>query len=167
MKAHDALKHFKAFMADAGLSLDNLSPQNAVDLMVNFYTQIPTEDCTFENDGDMLLFEWGMYNWGNGEFFEHKITRQFIPSTSSEEECSDDLSASSEEECSDDWIGQLSLTLKYPPSPVLKTIASGNLWCAHPDEIPDFINFIQTCEATKQITDLSIMATELTFSNAE
>ena len=156
MKAHDALAYFQTFLSENGAALEVLLPQTAVELMVRFYAQVRADDCAFDEDGDMLLFQWGVYNWGNGEFFEYNITRQFIMSEAVEQE-----------ECADDWIGQLSLTLKYQPFPVLKTIAAGNLWCAHPDDIPGFLTFIQACDATMSLTDLPIVARELTFINAE
>ncbi|MDR1047352.1 MAG: hypothetical protein LBL64_06215 [Treponema sp.] len=31
-----------------------------------------------DKDGDMLLFQYGSYDWGKGRFFEFNITRQFI-----------------------------------------------------------------------------------------
>jgi hypothetical protein len=163
LKAHDALEHFIAFSARPNISLDQLSPQAAVELMVRFYIEVRAEDCLFEEDGDMLLFQWGIYNWGAGEFFEYNITRQFIlaqPLETEEEE-------SKNEDCRDDWIGQLALTLKYVPLAVLRSVPASNRWCRHPNELPEFVAFIQSCEATTQVRELPVAATRITFDNAE
>lgn len=37
-----------------------------------------------DEDGDMLLFQYGTYDWGNGKYFEFDITRQFIKSNEDE-----------------------------------------------------------------------------------
>lgn len=161
MKAEDAQEHFLAFISADNASLDSLSPLSAVELMAGFYAQVRADDCALEHDGDMLLFQWGTYDWGNGELFEYNITRQFILSPSLE-------AFNAEEDYGDDgWIGQLALTLKYHPSAALRNVAAGNRWCAHPDELSDFVTFIQNCEATTQVAGQPIAVTELTFNNAE
>ncbi|HET7079606.1 MAG TPA: hypothetical protein VFM49_19405 [Chloroflexia bacterium] len=158
MEARDALEQFTAFSTARGVALDCLSPQAAVDLMARFYAEVRADDCAFDADGDMLLFQWGIHNWGDGEFFRYGITRQFIPTWSPQLE---------EEESDEGWIGQLSLTLKYHSSAALKTVGSGNRWCAHPLDLPEFLAFIQTCAATTEVSDLQATATELRFNNAE
>jgi hypothetical protein len=158
MLARNALDQFNNWISQAGVSLKQLSASDAIDRMVNFYVQVRADDCELEADGDMLLFQWGVYNWGTGEFFEYNITRQFIVSEIHEDD---------QEEWTDDFIGQLSLTLKYAPSSELRNMASGNRWCRHPNEIADFVAFIDQHEATAKMRNLTVEAIELTFGNAE
>lgn len=71
------------------------SIQSTPEMMAEFYHIHRAEDCEVDEDGDMLLYQWGTYDWGAGRWFEINITRQFIPSDGAEDE-----------------ILQLSLTLK-------------------------------------------------------
>jgi len=97
--------------------------------MLDFYRHQRADDCDPEADGDMLLFQWGTYDWGNGRFFEFDLTRQFITGEDQEDE--------------DIW--QLSLTLRYLPNDELLSLDSGNQWCANPtpESINSFESFIR------------------------
>jgi hypothetical protein len=158
MHVEHALDRFKQWISQAGMSLNHLTASDAVNLMISFYMQVRADECDLEADGDMLLFQWGVYDWGAGEFFEYDITRQLIVS----EQHQDDDGI-----WTDDFIGQLSLTLKYVPSLELRNISPGNRWCHHLDEIADFVVFIENCEATEKVSSLSVEKIELTFGNAE
>ena len=78
MKASLALDELKSFASESGLLLDRLSPSAAVKLMTEFYQCIRADNCALEAAGDMLLFQWGTYDWGNGPFFTYNLTRQFM-----------------------------------------------------------------------------------------
>jgi hypothetical protein len=80
-----------------------------------------------ENDGhgDMLLYQWGTYDWGDGESFELDITRQLIFG-----------------EAEDENIFQLSFTFKFVPTTELRRLAPGNRWCSSSEELEEFRNFI-------------------------
>lgn len=61
-----------------------------------------------DNDGDMLLVEYGRYNFGKGDHFQWSFTRQFYKSTN---------------------IQQLHLILYYDPTAAaLTTIEANNFW---------------------------------------
>ncbi|WP_102795620.1 hypothetical protein [Bowmanella denitrificans] len=81
------------------------------------------ENFTFEGflstDEDMLLFQWGCYEWGEGEFFEIDLTRQLSgpPDTNTE---------------------QLSCTLYFQPNKELQALGSGNFWCSSRSETKKF-----------------------------
>ena len=47
--------------------------------MLAFYASERCDGCVLEEDGDMLLFQWGTYNWGDSTHFELNITRQLMP----------------------------------------------------------------------------------------
>lgn len=158
MKALHALERFKTFAAQNEKLLDSLSPSEAIELMVAFYTEVRAEDCNLDADGDMLLFQWGTYNWGTGEWFEYNITRQFIFS---------DANGEGDEQEAEDCIWQLSMTLKFTPTPELKSLPAGNRWCERPDEIADFLSFIRSCQASELVKTYNSEITELTFGDAE
>ena len=61
-----------------------LTPENALDLVIEFYhsTHVKGIDSDIP-DNDMLLFQYGTYDWldGNGRSFSLDFTRQFILET--------------------------------------------------------------------------------------
>ena len=166
MHSQDALARFQEFAAGRGVMIEQLATAEAIDLMTAFYREVRADDCELEADGDMLLFQWGVYNqWAGegdvfdikrqGELFEYDITRQLIP-----------VPEGPDEE-SDSFIGQLSLTLKFLPTAALRSIQAGNQWCPLPAELEDFLAFVRGCEATAAVSGLNPVAVSLTFENAE
>ena len=93
--------------------------------MLSFYREVRAERCRIDKDGDMLLYQWGTYDWGDVELFEFDITRQLIVGDGEDED-----------------IFQLSLTFKFPPTGSLRQLGDGNRWCRSPEEIQEFRAFI-------------------------
>jgi hypothetical protein len=60
MRASQALTEFKQFLQLKGKSIAQLAADEAVDIMITYYTEIRADDCALEDDGDMLL--------SNGEY---------------------------------------------------------------------------------------------------
>ncbi len=79
MNPHSAKRALLARIERAGRPLRELTPADGIDLMTSFYLEERAEGCGIDNDGDMLLYQWGTYDWGEGESFEFDITRQLIP----------------------------------------------------------------------------------------
>ena len=69
MKSAKAKKLFVAHLTQAGEPLSQLSPAAGVAAMMTFYKSERADDCDIDSDGDMLLFQWGTYDWGDGEHF--------------------------------------------------------------------------------------------------
>src|SRR5205814_25063 len=109
----------------AGASLETVTPAKGIDLMLGFYAQETVDGCRTDGRGDMLLYQWGTYDWGDGESFELDITRQLIFG-----------------EADDEDIFQLSLTFKFLPTTELRQLASGNRWCSSRAELEGFRIFI-------------------------
>ncbi len=142
MASHDALARFHELAARRRVVIEQLSAAEAIDLMAAFYREVRADDCDMDAGGDMLLFQWGVYNWWTGEgdlfdikrqgeLFEYDITRQLVP-----------VPEGPDEE-SDSFIGQLSLTLKFRPTAALRGIGEGNRWCHRPAELEDFLAYIR------------------------
>ena len=55
-------------------------------MMLAFYGSVRFDDVDLAADGDMLLYQWGAYDWGEGESFEFDITRQLILGTGEDED---------------------------------------------------------------------------------
>ena len=115
-------------MALAGTPISELTLAQGIRLMLDFYRDVRAENCNLDEDGDMLLFQWGPGQGG----FECDITRQFIV-------------AQSEDEEDDPAMSQLSFTFQFSPSPQV-AIKSGNRWCYAPDGLAEFEAFINSTD---------------------
>ncbi len=109
----------------ADASLETITPSKGIDLMLEFYEQDAVDGCRNDGQGDMLLYQWGTYDWGDGESFELDITRQLIFGEGEDED-----------------IFQLSLTFKFVATTELRQIASGNRWCSSREDLEGFRKFI-------------------------
>jgi hypothetical protein len=139
---------FKLFLADAGVDPDS-SVEVGVRAMIEFYSVMRADGCDAGADQDMLLFQWGMYDWGDGERFEIDMVRQvMIPG-----------------EEDDDAIWQLHLTYRYPSSPELALLGSGDQWCPSPEAI-NFANFVLNAPPISAGVALGRTRPEITFECA-
>lgn len=145
MKSGDALDEFKRVLATRGTSVANVSVRDGVDAMLAFYWTTRADDCSVDNDGDMLLPQWGTYDRGKGRRFELDITRQFIR-------------AGGEDEA----IWQLSLTFVFPPN----ALPSGNRWCRSPADVDDFAAFVRSHPAVAAASQAPPAKVELDFECA-
>ncbi len=87
-----------------------LTAPDGVARMLAFYADERAHDTDLAGDGDMLLFQWGVYD----ATFSLDVTRQFLL-TKSEEPT------------------QLSLTFHFAPTPALRALGRGDFWCTTPD----------------------------------
>src|SRR5262245_52832915 len=135
MKPTSAKKRFLQVIQAKRGDLVSLYPLDGIDLRLEFYRDERADACEFEHDGDMLLYQWGCYDWGNGESFQFNITRQFIDDDAAE----------------GDDILQLSLTFKFEPNESLRKLGDGNRWCHSPDELGKFRSYIESSPAFKAV----------------
>ena len=117
MKPEDAKSALEERIVQSGLMLPRLLPATGFALMVDFYRDVRAEGCDVSEQGDMLLFQWGTYDF-DGKIFTCDLTRQFILSGLENED--DDASMS-----------QLSFTFGFTPSPEFDSFGDGNR-CADP-----------------------------------
>jgi hypothetical protein len=129
-----------------GGDLSALSLAEGVNAMLEFYREVRARGCDIAQDGDMLLFQWGTYDWGDGEHFEFDITRQFI-----------------EEPGADEDIWQLSLTFRFAPEESLRALGSGNRWCHSPQELEPFVTFIRSTAAYTLVVEKRLVSVSLDY----
>ena len=142
-------KQFLDRLTLAGLQLLELTPTTGIELMLRFYLEERVSHCPLDEDGDLLLFQWGTYDWGQGEQFEVNISRQLMTAAGDGEE----------------QIRQLSLTFRYPPSEALNAAGDGDLWCDNPDALESFAKSIQNSRAIKATKDIQPTQVDLSFDH--
>ena len=101
-----------------------------------------------DDDGDMLLFQWGTNDWGDGPAFEVNITRQLMVSGDEEEP------------------RQLSLTFRFDPASAPKGLADGNKWCESPDQLAEYRRFVSRSKAFQAVGRESPASVELQYGRA-
>ncbi len=112
----------------AGLRLESIVPRQLIEVFLDFYENHRAEDCVTNLDGDMMLFEWGVYKEILGPNFHISLTRQFAI-----------------EEDEDPELYHLTIDLEYLPTDALIAIELGNRWCHRPEksQLEDFDTFIR------------------------
>ena len=137
MKPSDSVAAFECFVEDRRtLGLVDITVREAVEHMLAFYTTLPAEGCNAPH-ADQLFFQWGTYDWGEGEAFEIGISRQFI------EPDEDELS-----------ISQLKLKFRFEPTPNLSAFESGNHWCKSRDDVQSFHLLIAKSNAYQALGEI-------------
>lgn len=138
MNAETAKREFEDCLKKSGAQLATLTPANGIQRMLEFYRNVRADNCRFDEDGDILLFQWGTFDWGKGPWFEFDITRQFIVTDSQNDD--------------DSVLTQLSLTFYFPPEE-FNGIKSDNRWCENPNALADFESLIVSTNAYRAVTD--------------
>jgi hypothetical protein len=145
MKPRAAKTRFLKRLEAVGLSLDALTPAAGVEAMLAYYAEERADGCPLDEDGDMLLFQWGTHDWGDGPAFEVSIVRQLIAAGDEDEE-----------------PRQLDLRFRLAP-PAGAATPGGSRWCASPDELAAFRRFIARSAALAAVGALVPASVELRY----
>lgn len=145
MKPLDAEDRFRERITASVGPPAALTPSAGIEPMLCFYRDERAEGCPFEGDGDMLLYQWGAYDWGEGTSFELDITRQFIIPGD------------------EDVVEQLALTFRFPPASVPDGLGAGNRWCRTPEGLPELREFIEGSPGYIAVGRAQAKSVSLTF----
>jgi len=130
--------------------------------MLRFYEEERVDGCALEEDGDMLLFQWGTYAWSGTERFELDLTRQIIW---------DDRGWISRAltgfKCDDPAIWQLSLTYQFPPIDLLRGLGRGTHWCRTPAMLAAFRLLLRESAPVRTVAERLDGERLLHFASAE
>jgi hypothetical protein len=137
MKPSESQHRLKKLLNEKGKSLEELKASDLVDTALEFYSSDRAKGCKIEEDGDMLMCQWGAHDWGSGVQFEFDLTRQFISKKWRGEE-----------------LTQLHLTARYSITPELEESDAGDRWCHDPSEIGSFREFIQNSKVYSHVKNL-------------
>ena len=144
MTPKQSKKELSNRLEGGGKELAAVTPADGVAAMLAFYADERAEGCEIDEDGDMLLYQWGVYEVGRGETFQLDITRQFMPAD-------------------EDEPYQLSLTFHFEPSAALRRIGDGNRWCGEPKGVAKFRKFIEGSAAYRAVAAEKPKKVELTY----
>lgn len=145
MKPRDAKTDFLKRLQACGLSLESLTVTAGVLAMLAYYAEERADGCPVEGDRDVLLFQWGTFDWGTGPAFEVDVTRQLIRDDTNEDE-----------------IWQLRLVFRFERS-VGSEAGQQNRWCGSQDELPEFRMFVTESAALKAVAQKTAMSVELLY----
>jgi hypothetical protein len=113
---------FRQFAGEAGVDLDNDPHPRVFATMLRFYAEVRAEGCDPGDDEDMLLLDWGSYDWGAGRAYEIDLTRQLVlPGRGAEED-----------------LRELHVVYRFPNTGPLASVPQGNDWWGSPDQIDEF-----------------------------
>jgi hypothetical protein len=123
----NALQEFEKFLSGKGLHQSDLALADGCEAVFDFYRDLRPRGLVFEQEqgSDMLLFEWGTYDWGTGEHFSFSLTRQLIA-----------------EGPVDDVMRQLRLKFEFQPDDELRASGDGDKWCESRSELPKFREYV-------------------------
>jgi hypothetical protein len=151
MLVADAEKAYRAFLLARGAGADDVGAPDAVAAMIDWYAiERATDAASLEDDGDMLLFQWGSRDWGQDRFFEVDITRQLVLAS----------------EIDDDAIMQMSFTFRYAPGPATEPLGKGHQWCYGPTDVESLRAFVMGHPATQFMAAATPAQRELRLENA-
>jgi hypothetical protein len=131
--------------------LEKLDAAAALDSILRWYEDERVDDAVaLDDDGDMVLLQWGTYDWGRGQWFEYDITRQVIQRHAD----------------GDDAIWQLSLTLRFAPNEETDRLGEANRWCSLPAEVDAMRAFAHASQSAIANAQLAIDHVEVSLENA-
>jgi hypothetical protein len=108
------------------------SADEIINVSLTLFQEIKIKGIAGAEDGDMLLFQYGTYDWGKGRFFEFNITRQFIKQN-------------------EDEPYQLSMTLFFEPI----ECKSYTCWSNNFDDLGKWVENIKETEGYKLVKHLA------------
>jgi hypothetical protein len=150
MAPSDAKAEFTNRLRARGLELSRVSVDAGFSEALAFYRDVRAAGCEKDIGGDMLLFQWGTYDWGKGRYFNLDLTRQFVLEGTED----------------DEGIFQLAFTFLYTPSPALESLQDGNRWCRSPADLAEFQRYVTSSEAYRVALGQIPAKVQLTYGTA-
>ena len=126
--------------------LSDLLPADGIDTMLRFYSEQRVEKCEIEDDGDMLLYQCGVYGFGDDQqkTFQISITRQFILSD-------------------EDEPYQLALIFHFEAESNLRNLGEEQQWCNSPEALDEFEAVIKSTPTYLAVGNRKPMLAEVMY----
>ena len=142
----EAITAFEKQLKNSIIDFHNISVELLIDQQLTFYKKIRAKNVSYENDGDMILFQWGTYDWGEGKYFQFDIARQFIETDKN----------------GDDAISQFHTILFYDPNSIGEEI-QGNKWFNNYKNTDEIKIFILQSDIYERIKSLKPIKREISW----
>lgn len=118
---------FVHFAAVNGVDLEKDPHATVFDTMLRYYAEVRVNGCDPGDDEDMLLLDWGSYDWGQGRAYEVDLSRQvLLPGRS------------------DEAVLELHVVYRFPNTGDLAKISVGNDWWGSPGSVDEFAEVLGT-----------------------
>ena len=135
---------FAHFAAVNGVDPET-DPHAAVfDTMLRYYSEVRVNGCDPGDDEDMLLLDWGSYDWGEGRAYEVDLSRQVVLP-----------------DRRDDAVVQLHVVYRFPNTGGLAKIPVGNDWWGSPGSIDEFREVLEANVALTLAADAEPLSVEV------
>lgn len=147
LSKEDILEAYNKAILDHVGANGKLTVDSVIDLSLLLFNSIKVKDVDYsEKDNDMLLFQYGTYNWGDekGDHSNFDITRQFRI-------------------LDDDEFYQLSFSLIYDPS-TLTNDDSYDSWSAYAETLEDWVANIRVTPGYQKLRLVNYRTYELDLS---
>lgn len=144
MNEQRVIESFQNYLKEKGFEEKSLSLSILPNLFIDYYQDVKFDAFNEEDDGDMLLFQYGTYNFQEERYFQINFTRQFY------EVYEDDSHQ----------ICQLGVTFFYCPKNFYDII-SFNKWSANFSNLTDFHNVIIDSDGFKKALNEILLKKEI------
>lgn len=139
-------KAFGEFAREAGVDPAGDSPTSVFDLVLRFYAAVRVNGCDPADDEDMLLLDWGSYDWGEGRAYEIDLSREITVTGGK--------------------IRQLHVLYRFPNAAELSGIPQGNDWWGSPDRVDEFADVLKSNVALVAAAGSEPLSVEIYFETA-
>lgn len=131
MRPRQAKAALNRFAKANGINIKKSSPEQGFRQMFEFFKAVKLAGFERDDDGDMLLFQWGTYERDGRLVFLIDLTRQFYEVKLGE------------------YVGtsQLAIAYYFEATPSSDLIGHGDRWLSGGDDVDEFVEFVMKSEA--------------------
>ncbi len=135
---------FDHFAAVNGVDPEKDPHATVFDLMLHYYAEVRVNGCDPGDDEDMLLLDWGSYDWGEGRAYEVDLSRQVvIPGRT------------------DEAVFHLHIVYRFPNTGDLAKVPVGNDWWGTPASVDEFAEALKGNPALVLAADAEPLSVEI------
>ncbi len=135
---------FDHFAKVTGVDLETDPCRTVFDAMLRYYADVRVNGCDPGDDEDMLLVDWGSYDWGDGRAYEVDLSRLVVlPGRT------------------DDDVVQLHIVYRFPNEGALAKIPVGNDWWGSPSKVAEFEEVLKNNVALVAAGDTKALSVEI------